>query len=173
MSEDFDEKVVTHFQKSLPIITSIAFLLLAYVPLNFDIFYNIRPDFGMMCIYFWMLHRPDLFGIGTIVLMGVVNALISSSVIGSSFIAYLVMYVLIYNTQKLFNAKSFVVVWYGFMALCLISTFVKWIVVSIYYNEFLPLSMLMFGYFIAIVLYPLVSIVLAFVQNKFIQDDGL
>ena len=173
MSEDFDEKVVTHFQKSLPIITSITFLLLAYVPLNFDIFYNIRPDFGMMCIYFWMLHRPDLFGIGTIVLMGVVNALISSSVIGSSFIAYLVMYVLIYNTQKLFNAKSFVVVWYGFMALCLIATFVKWIVVSIYYNEFLPFSMLMFGYFIAIVLYPLVSIVLAFVQNKFIQDDGL
>ena len=126
-----------------------------------------------MCIYFWMLHRPDLFGISTVVIMGIVSSVISSSVIGCSLIAYLVMYVLIYNTQKLFNAKSFDVVWYGFMMLCLVSMLVKWIVVSVYYNEFLPLSMLMFGYLIGIVLYPVVSIVLAFIQNRFIQDDGL
>ena len=173
MSEDFDEKVVTHFQKSLSVLTSIAFLLMAYLPLNFNFFYNVRPDFGLMCIYFWMLHRPDLFGITAIVIMGLVASVISSSVMGCNFVAYLVMYVLIYNTQKLFNAKSFVVVWYGFMALSLVSIAVKWIVVSVYYNEFLPISMLMFGYLIGIVLYPLVSSVLAFVQNKFIQGDGL
>ena len=173
MSEDFDEKVVTHFQKSLPLLTSIVFLVLAYLPLNFGIFYNVRPDFGLMCIYFWMLHRPDLIGIGTIVLMGVVNMFISSAVVGASLIAYLVMYVLIYNTQKLFNAKPFVVIWYGFMALCFCSLFVKWLVVSVYYNAFLPLSMLMLSYLIGIVLYPLVSMVLAYIQNKFIQDDGL
>lgn len=173
MSEDFDEKVVTHFQRSLPIVTSVALLLLAYLPLNFDFFYNVRPDFGLMCIYFWMLHRPDLFGLSTVVFMAVVASVISSSVVGSCFVAYLMMYVLVYNTQKLFNAKSFVVVWYGFMALSLVVMLVKWIVVSVYYNEFLPISMLMFGYLIGIVLYPMISIVLAFVQNKFIQDDGL
>ena len=173
MSEDFDEKVVTHFQKSLPLLTSIIFLLMAYLPLNFGFLYNVRPDFGLMCIYFWMLHRPDLIGIGTIVLMGIVSMFISSSVVGASLIAYLVMYVLIYNTQKLFNAKPFVVIWYGFMALCLCSMFVKWLVVSIYYNSFLPLSMLMLSYLMGVVLYPLVSSVLAFIQNRFIQDDGL
>ena len=173
MSEDFDEKVVTHFQRSLPIITSVAFLLLAYLPLNLGFFYNIRPDFGLMCIYFWMLHRPDLFGLWAIVIMGCVASIISSSVVGCIFIAYLVMYTLLYNTQKLFNAKSFVVVWYGFIALSLVSMLVKWIVVSIYYNEFLPISMLVFGYLIGVVLYPIVSLVLAFIQNKFIQDDGL
>lgn len=173
MSEDFDEKVVTHFQKSLPIITSVFLLLLAYLPLNFNFFYNVRPDFGLMCIYFWMLHRPDLFGIGTIIIMSIVVSVISSSVVGCALIAYLVMYILIYNTQKLFNAKSFVVVWYGFMALSLISMLVKWIVVSIYYNEFLPISMLMLGYLMGIVLYPMISMILAFVQNKFIQGDGL
>lgn len=173
MSEDFDEKVVNYFQKSLPLVTSIAFLLLAYVPVNFSFFYNVRPDFGLMCIYFWMLHRPDLIGLGTIVAMGLVSIAISSSVAGASMIGYLVMYVLMYNLQKLFNAKPFVVIWYGFMAFCLVSVFVKWLVVSVYYNTFLPLSMLMLGYLLGIVLYPLVSAILAFVQNRFIQDDGL
>ena len=92
---------------------------------------------------------------------------------GASFIVYLVMYILIYNTQKLLNAKSFVAVWYGFMALSLISMLVKWIVVSIYYNEFLPMSMLMLGYFMGVVLYPMIFMILAFVQNKFIHGDGL
>lgn len=173
MSEDFDEKVVTLFQRFLPLITSIAFLLLAYLPLNFGLFYNVRPDFGLMCIYFWMLHRPDLIGIGTIVVMGIVSIAISSSVAGASLVGYLVMYILMYNIQKLFNAKPFVVIWYGYMALCLVSLLVKWLVVSVYYDTFLPLSILMLGYLLGIVIYPLVSVVLAFVQNRFIQDDGL
>ena len=173
MSEDFDEKVATHFQRSLPVLTSLLFMLLAFVPFNFRIFYNVRPDFGLMCIYFWMLHRPDLFGLVIIVFMGLVNMAVSSAVGGSAMLCYLCMYLLVYNTQKLFNAKSFVVIWYGFMALSLVSMFIKWLVVSIYYNEFLPLSMLMLSYLVGVVLYPLVSMVLAFVQNRFIQDEGL
>ena len=173
MSEDFDEKVITHFQKALPVCSSLVFMLLAYLPLNFGLFYNIRPDFGYMCIYFWMLHRPDLFGLGSIVLMGFVSMGVSSSIAGSDLLAYLVMYVLIFNTQKLFNAKSFIVIWYGYMALSLAAVLIKWLVVSVYYNEFLPLSTLMFGYLIGVVLYPPVAIVLAYIQNRFIQDDGL
>ena len=59
------------------------------------------------------------------------------------------------------------------MALALSTLLTKWMVVSVYYSQFLPISMLMFSYFIGVALYPLMSIVLAFVQNKFIQDDGL
>ena len=148
-------------------------MLLSYIPINVSIFNNIRPDLGLACIYFWMLHRPDLFGVTEIVFLGVINGAISSALPGAGLLAYLVMYVLVYNTQKFFNAKSFVVIWYGFMALALSTLLIKWMVVSVYYSQFLPVSMLMFSYFIGVALYPLMSIVLAFVQNKFIQDDGL
>ena len=50
MSDEFDEKVTTYFQKSLPLLSSIFFMLLAFIPLNFNLFYNVRPDFGLMCI---------------------------------------------------------------------------------------------------------------------------
>ena len=173
MSEDFDEKVATHFQRSLPVLTSLLFMLLAFVPFSFSLFYDVRPDFGLMCIYFWMLHRPDLFSLLIVVLMGLVSMAVSSSVGGSALLCYLCMYLLVYNTQKLFNAKSFVVIWYGFMALSLVSMLIKWLVVSVYYNEFLPLSMLMLGYLMGAFLYPLISMVLAFIQNRFIQDEGL
>jgi cell shape-determining protein MreD len=120
-----------------------------------------------------MLHRPDLFGLGVIILMGIVNMAISSAVAGSALLCYLTMYLVVYNTQKLFNAKSFVVIWYGFMAISLFTMLVKWLIVSVYYNQFLPLSMLMLSYLIGVVLYPLLYMILAFIQNRFIQDDGL
>lgn len=173
MNEDFDENVVSLFQKILPLATAVFFLLLAYVPLNVAMFNNIRPDLGLVCIYFWMLHRPDLFGLVSIVILGLLDSAISSALPGASLFAYLTMYLLIYNTQKFFNAKPFVVIWYGFMALSLTTMLIKWLVVSIYFSRFLPLSMLMFSYLIGVALYPLVSMVLAFIQNRFIQDEGL
>lgn len=173
MSDDFEENVVSLFQRLLPVLTSIIFMLLAYIPVNLSVFNNIRADLGLACIYFWMLHRPDLFGLGSIIVLGVVSAAISSALPGSGLLAYLVMYVCVYNTQKFFNAKPFVVVWYGFMALCLATLLVKWLVVSVFYGAFLPLSMLFFCYLIGVAMYPLISVVLAFMQNKFIQDDGL
>lgn len=173
MNEDFNENVVPIFQKSLPLISSIVLLLLAYLPINVVVFNNMRPDLGLACIYFWILHRPDLFNLTSIVILGLIDMVISSALPGASLLAYLTMYVLLYNTQNFFNAKPFVVIWYGFIALSLATLLVKWLVVSIYYSSFLPLSMLVFVYLIGVAVYPLVSIVLAFVQNKFIQDEGL
>lgn len=173
MSENFDENVASLFQKSLPLVTSLMVMLLSFTPVNLTLFSNIRPDLGLLCIYFWMLHRPDLFGVGSVVVMGGVYAFISSALPGASLFAYLLMYVLVYNTQKFFYAKPFIVVWYGFMALSLAAIMVKWLVVSIFYSQFLPLSMVVFSFLISAALYPLLSVVLAFVQNRFIQDDGL
>ena len=173
MQEDFDENVVSLFQKSLPFVSSAAFMLLSYIPLNVALFNNVRPDLGLVCVYFWILHRPDLFNLVSLVLLGVLNSAVSSALPGAGLLAYLTMYVLIYNTQKFFNAKPFVVIWYGFIALSLATMLIKWLVVSVYYSQFLPLSILMFSYLIGVAVYPLVSAVLAFLQNRFIQDEGL
>ena len=173
MSEDFEERVISVFQRLLPIITSVVLMLLSYLPVNFSILTIVRPDLALACVYFWMLHRPDLFGLTSIVVLGIVDGAVSSAVPGAGLLLYLTMYVLVYNTQKFFNAKPFVMVWYGYMALCLAALLIKWLVVSVYYAKFLPISMLVFGYLIGVALYPVISLILAFVQNKFIQDDGL
>lgn len=172
-NEDFDENVVPLFQKSLPLVSSAILLLLTFIPLNIAVFNNIRPDLGLVCIYFWLLLRPDLFGLASIVFLGLLASSVSSALPGISLLAYLTMYVLVYSTQRFFNAKPFVVVWYGFMALALPTLLIKWLAASVYYSRFLPISMLMFSYFTAVAVYPLVSMVLAFIQNKFIQDESL
>jgi rod shape-determining protein MreD len=172
MSEEFDENVVSLVQRVLPLLSSVLFLLLGYIPLNVAMFNNVRPDLGLACVYFWLLHRPDLFGLCSIVVLGLLVCTLSSGLPGAALLSYLVMYLMVYNTQKFFNSKPFAVVWYGFMALALVTLLVKWLVVSMYYSRFLPLSMLMFSYLIGVALYPLMSLVLAFVQNRLVQDEN-
>lgn len=171
MSEDFNENITSLFQRSMPFLTSVILLLFSYVPLDFGLLNNIRPAVALICVYFWMLHRPDLFNLWSVYFLGMIDDIISSSPFGSNILALLILYLLINNTSRFFNAKPFVVTWYGFAVLSLVTYLARWLVVSVYYSQFLSLAMLAFSYLVTIAAYPLISLLLAFIQNNLIQDE--
>lgn len=171
MSEEFEENIASLFQRMLPLVSSLVLLFISYVPLEFSLFNNIRPVVGMICVYYWMLHRPDLFNLWSVYTLGLIDDVISSSPFGSNIFALLLLYILINNTSKFFNAKPFVVTWYGFCLLSLVALMARWLLVSVYYGQFLPLSMVLFAYLVTIAAYPLISLILAFIQNNLIQDE--
>ncbi len=173
MGKNLDENISSLFQRLLPFLSSVLLVLLSYIPLDFMFLNSIRPAIGIICVYFWLQHRPDLFNLGSVFCLGLVDDVISSSPFGSNVFEMLLMYVLVNNTSRFLNAKPFVVLWYGFVVLSLMTMLSRWLLVSVYYSQFLPLSMLFFSYMVTIAVYPLISLLLAFVQNNLIQDDDL
>lgn len=171
MAKELDENITSVFQRLLPFAVSALLLLFSYVPFDFMFLNSIRPAMGMICVYFWLQHRPDLFNLGSVFFLGVLDDVVTSSPLGSNIFELLLMYVLVNNTSRFLNAKPFVVLWYGFALLALVTMLSRWLIVSVYYSQFLPLSMLAFSYMATIAVYPLISLLLAFVQNNFIQDD--
>ena len=171
MSDDLDENINSLFQRLLPLLSSVFLVLLSYLPLNSLFLNTIHPAIGLICGYFWLVHRPDLFNLWSICCLGLVDDVISAAPMGSSIFAMLVLYVLTNAASKFLTAKPFVVLWYGFIALSLGTLLLRWLVVSVYYSRFLPLGVLFFSYLITVFCYPLISLLLAFVQNRLIQDD--
>lgn len=171
MAQELDENFTSFFQRLLPFLTSVILVLFSYVPLDVIFFNSIRPAIGIICVYFWLQHRPDLFNLWSVFGLGLIDDVISSSPLGSNIFELLLMYVLVNNTSRFLNAKPFIVLWYGFVVLSLVTVLSRWLVVSVYYGQFLPLSMLFFSYTVTIAVYPLISLLLAFVQNHLIQDD--
>lgn len=171
MSEDIDENITGLFQRILPLATSILLLMISYIPLDFSLFNNIRPAIGIICVYFWVIHRPDLFNLWSVYLLGLVDDIISASPFGSNIVALLVLYVLINNSSRFINAKPFIVTWYWFALLSLVTMLARWLLVSVYYSQFLPLTILSFSYLCTAAAYPLVSLLLAYIQNRWIQDE--
>lgn len=173
IDNDWQDDAVSFIQRILPLTTAILLVLSAYVPIYVSFINNIRPDMGMIAIYFWMLHRSDLFDLKSVVLLGLLDGAVSSTAFGLGLFAYLIIYVLMINLRKFLNGKPFVVNWYGFMAVSLIALLLKWLMATIYWGMFLPITTLMFSYLLGAAVYPLISTILGFIQNSFLQDDEL
>ncbi len=173
IEDDWQDNATSLIERLLPLTLATICLLLEYVPIYIGIFNNIRPDFGLIAIYFWLLNRADLFDLKSVVFIGLLDGILSASAFGLGLFGYLLMYVLMVNLRKFLNGRSFLVIWYSFMALSLIILLVKWLVAAVYYGQFLPLTPLMFSYLQGVALYPLVSMLLIMTQNIFVQDDEL
>lgn len=125
----------------------------------------------MICTYFWLLHRPDVFNLLSVYLLGLTEDVISSAPFGSNIFALLVLYVLVTNLSRFFNAKPFVIIWYGFALLSLVTFLSRWLLVSVYYSHFLPLATVMFSYLVTAAAYPILSLINVFVQNRLMTDE--
>ena len=171
MSEEFQENLIAYFQKFLPFVTSVVWVLVFYVPINAFIVNTLRPDVGLVCVFFWTLHRPDVFNLFSAYFLGLIIDIITSAPFGSNIFSFLVMYLLVANLTAYFNAKPFVVTWYGFALFCLFTMFARWLLVSVYYSQFLPLTSLIFSLLATIACYPVIGLVNAFVQNSLMKDE--
>ncbi|MDR1025977.1 MAG: rod shape-determining protein MreD [Lactobacillus sp.] len=172
MNESLSEHISLSFQRALPLLTSILLLLISYMPMNVFFLGNLKIAVSIACVYFWLLHRSDLFNLFSVCFLGFFEDILSAAPFGSNMVTLLLCYVLITNLAKFFNAKPFVVIWYGFGALMFVAAFSRWLLVSIYYGQFLPLPSLIFSVLITVAVYPLLSMLNAFIQGAFIQEDA-
>lgn len=171
MNDEWSENLTLYFQRLLPLLFSLLLLFVSYIPLDLPISNNISPAVGMICTYFWLLHRPDVFNLLSVYLLGLTEDVISSAPFGSNIFALLVLYVLVTNLSRFFNAKPFVIIWYGFALLSLVTFLSRWLLVSVYYSHFLPLATVMFSYLVTAAAYPILSLINVFVQNRLMTDE--
>lgn len=171
MNEGWSETLTAYLQKLLPLLTSIFLLFLSYMPFNILMPTSIHPSISIICVYYWMLHRSDVFNLFSVFVLGFVEDLISMAPWGSNVFELLILYVLISNLLKYFNGKPFEVMWIGFVPAVFLSMLARWFIISIYYSQFLPFGMLMFSFLITVAAYPIVSLVNVFVQNKLMTDE--
>jgi len=171
MNESVSEHIALSFQRALPLLVSVLLLLISYIPINFLLLENVKIVVSIICVYFWLMHRPDLFNLMSVSLLAIVGDILSTAPFGSNLFSLLFAYVIITNLAKYFNAKPFIVIWYGFAALAFVVFFAKWFLISIYYGQFLPVQNLVFSYLFTVACYPIFSMFNVFIQANFIRDD--
>lgn len=172
MSEEWSENLAIYFQRLLPLLSSLLLVFISYVPLNIIEVSSIHPAVGMVCVYYWIIHRPDVFNLFSVYVLGLVEDIISSAPFGSNIFALLVLYLLVSNLARFLNGKPFVINWYGFALLSLVTFFSRWLLVSVYYSQFLPLPGLLFSFLFTFAAYPVLSLFNAFVQNVLMKDEA-
>lgn len=171
MDESISNVVSYQLKKILPLISSVLLVLFTYIPLSVPLLKFLRPDVALICVYFWTLYRRDLFGPISVALLGVVSDSLTSLPLGTNMFVFIFVYIMSINYARFVNAKSFAVGWFGFAIISFVAFFVKWLMMSFYYSQFLHFLGIFAGYISTILLYPLIVRLNVFVQNKMIANE--
>lgn len=172
MNEDLNETLRSYAQKMMPFVSSIIWVAFAYMPIDILLPTNIHANVALICVYYWVLHRPDVFSLFSVFFLGLFEDILTSAPLGSSILQLLLLYVLIGYLVKYFNGKSFELLWLWFLPLAFVVMFVRWFVVSVYYASFLPFTLLMFSFLLTAAVYPLVTLINVFIQNILMTDEA-
>ena len=159
MRDDLKETLKLTLQHALPFLLSCLYILINYAPSRLWLLNDVRPAVGVVCVFYWVLYRPDLFNMGTVFVLGFISDILSSAPMGADIISYLAVYVTISNLNSLFNNKPFTFIWFGFSFVFICVEILKWLIASVYYAHFLPLSNLFFTLLFTIACYPVFSFI--------------
>ena len=150
---------------------TILLLLLFYVPISVPFSKFLRPDVAVICVYFWALYRRDLFGPLCVAALGFVADSMSAVPVGLNIFVFMFVYVVSVSYANFVNVKPFSVSWIGFTIISFAAFFIKWLLMSFYYSQFLSVIGVFSAYFATVLLYPLVARLNVFVQNKFLANE--
>ena len=172
MRDDLKENIKLSLQHSLPFLLSLLYILINYAPSRLWVLNDVRPAVGVICVFYWMLCRPDLFNMVTVFVLGFISDILSSAPMGADIISYLAVYVAISNLASFFNNKPFTFIWFGFSVVFIAVELLKWLLSSVYYAQFLPLGKLFFTLLFTIACYPVFSFINDAARKYLMNDEG-
>ncbi|MBE6451420.1 MAG: rod shape-determining protein MreD [Alphaproteobacteria bacterium] len=171
MEDSFSDILKDYVKKMLPLLCAIGLILLMYIPIRFPLSKFLRPDTAMICVYFWTLYRRDLFGPISVAVLGIVADSLGAVPLGVNMFVFISVYVLAITFGIYVNTKPFAISWIGFALISLVAFLIKWLLMSVYYSNFLPLTGVLLGYVATVLLYPLVARLNVVIQNRFLATD--
>jgi len=171
MKESFPEILKGYFKQFLPLIVTLFLVLLSFVQIHFSFFYVFKPDFALMCLYFWTLYRSDLFGILSILFLGLVVDSLSGVPFGMNILVFIFAYLLTLAYGSYIHTKSFLMSWIAFAFISFLCFLFKWLLFSVYYKVFLNFGHVFVSCLATLLLYPLVACLNVYVQTCFLGDD--
>ena len=97
--------------------TSLTALIAAFavVPLPIPEYAVLAPNFALMAVFYWTVHRPDLFPAWGVFLIGLLADSLSGAPLGLNALVLLLVHFTLVAQHKVFRGKAFWLIWLAFV----------------------------------------------------------
>jgi rod shape-determining protein MreD len=140
---------------SIPLLTVLVCMLLGAVAWPLPYFGTVAPPLVLMAIYYWTVHRPDLFGPGLAFMIGLINDVINYLPLGVSAFLFVGAHQLILNQRRFFAGHSFFMLWFGFVLTIMAVMASEWLLLCVVHWQLIPALPILAQNILAIVIFPL------------------
>ena len=101
-------------KRALPAALSVLVVALSVVPVPIQEYAVLAPNFALMSVYYWIVHRPDLLPAWGVFLIGLLADALSGGLVGLNAFVLLLVQASIMSQHKVFRGKAFWLVWLAF-----------------------------------------------------------
>ena len=150
---------------AIPLALTLVVVIFNIVPLRLPDYSTMAPDFVLMAVYYWTVHRPDLMRPGSVFVIGVLDDVLSGMPLGVSALVLLFAHWAIVSQHKVFRGQSFAILWFGF---AIVASGVKILLILLALASgygFGEPSRLMMQYAMTVALYPVIALLMGRAQR--------
>ncbi|HLI12725.1 MAG TPA: rod shape-determining protein MreD [Alphaproteobacteria bacterium] len=156
-------------RKLFPFALSTLLIVAGVVPLPIPGYAQVVPAFGIMAVYYWAIHRPDLLPAIAVFALGLLDDVLTGAPIGVNALVFLLVYGVMRNQRRPFLGKPFPVMWFGFFIVAPAAALVHWLLVSALFGRLVSARMAIVELLLTVALYPWLTWIFATGQRAFLR----
>jgi len=140
---------------SAPFMTVFLCTLIGVIPWPLPYLGMVSPPLALMALYYWTIHRPDLFRPGMAFIIGLLNDVLNSLPPGLTALVFVGAHQLILRQRRFFAGHSFFMLWWGFVLIAIMAMLAEWMLLCLIQWQGLPALPVLAQIVLAIVFFPL------------------
>lgn len=141
----------------LPLSVTILAMLVGMVPLPLPGYAMVTVPLMLMCLFYWVIHRPDLLRPLVVFAIGLLQDLIGGTPIGMTSMVLILAYWLLITQRRFFLGRSFLMLWIGFALVSAGAAAVQWAVFALMTARMLDGRPVLVQALLGVALFPLMA----------------
>lgn len=108
------QRIDLSVRHAAPIALTLIIVVLNVVPLRLPAYPILAPDFALMAVFYWTVHRPDLMPAWAVFIVGLLDDILTGAPLGANALVLVVVHAVIIGQHRLFRGMGFAIIWWAF-----------------------------------------------------------
>ncbi|WP_417519195.1 rod shape-determining protein MreD [Minwuia sp.] len=157
---------------ALPGLLTIVLVLMGTVPIGAPLLGPALPSFGLIAVFVWATHRPDLLPHWLAFGIGLTQDLVLGGPLGMNALIFLIVQGICASQRRFIAGRPFLLGWLGFAIIAVAVAIAQWVIACAYLVALVPIEASLMQATITIALFPLIAAPLMYLAIRLGREDA-
>ena len=153
-----------------PFLITVALVIITQVPLRLPDIAPVTLALGLISVYYWALHQPDMLPATAVFVIGLLQDMLAGTPIGLGAFSLLAAYGIVVSQRRFFHGKSFLVVWWGFAMTATAVGLLRWLMVSMIQGQLVLFGPTLIEFLLTVTLYPVFGYLFVLARRSLMRE---
>lgn len=155
-----------------PFALAVLLVLFGAVPLRLPHIAEIGPNFALLAVYYWAVHRPSVLPAPAVFFLGLLSDVLGAAPLGVGTAVLLGVHAVTLSQRRILVGQSFLLVWAGFVLVAAGAFAVIWALSSLLAGTMIDAQAAIFATVLNVAVYPVMGFIFAHAQRSLLPHQA-